>query len=400
MPSSTLVVAARRGPLQEEHVVLVDHGLQLPGGVRYVGQQLGKRLPDPVLAPPDAGRRNEDGLIGVVGDDFIQIARALPPPAAARRRPARPPHPPFTPRAPRPGNRPPRHGCRTLMGLPVTLPQPCCPAPPPTGPPGQAMTRTASTRRRRPRPSGGAGDRPGHPGPRHPRHAGPGHHRSARPRRDLGAAAPGRPQTEQARHHARHVPRAGHARTRTRARRAGQRAAPLAPPARTLAVTCHARHGSHPAGLTTRPAARPWHAGQAERAFGDMQVRGQPGRAGADRSEGQALRGIAACHGFPLTGSAAATATRLGRQRIRSGATNDGGSWVRTRSTKIKANDRAYATGRRRAAARRGAARPGPARPGAASAVYLETWNWTRAMSWQTFAKISWRSRLCSSSAS
>ena len=39
-----------RGPLEEEHVALVDLRLQLPGRVRHVGQQLGERLADAVLA--------------------------------------------------------------------------------------------------------------------------------------------------------------------------------------------------------------------------------------------------------------------------------------------------------------------------------------------------------------
>ncbi len=65
-----------RGPLQEEHVALVDLRLQLPGRVRHVGQQLGERLADAVLAPLDARRGDEDGVVGVVGDDPVQVTCA------------------------------------------------------------------------------------------------------------------------------------------------------------------------------------------------------------------------------------------------------------------------------------------------------------------------------------
>jgi pimeloyl-ACP methyl ester carboxylesterase len=56
-------------------------------------------------------------------------------PGSPRREPAppRPPHPLPTPQAPRAGVVPQRHGCRILVGLPTTLPQPRCSSPSPTG---------------------------------------------------------------------------------------------------------------------------------------------------------------------------------------------------------------------------------------------------------------------------
>ncbi len=65
-----------RGPFQEEHVALVDLRLQLPGRVRHVGQQLGKRLADAVLAPLGARRGDENGVVGVVGHDPVQVTPA------------------------------------------------------------------------------------------------------------------------------------------------------------------------------------------------------------------------------------------------------------------------------------------------------------------------------------
>jgi hypothetical protein len=65
-----------RGPFQEQHVILVNLGLQIPGRVRHVGEQLGEGRPDAVLAAPGPGRRNEDRIVGVVSDDLVQIACA------------------------------------------------------------------------------------------------------------------------------------------------------------------------------------------------------------------------------------------------------------------------------------------------------------------------------------
>jgi hypothetical protein len=62
-----------RGPFQEQDVALVDLGLQIPGRVRDVREQLGERRPDALLTTQDAGRADEDGVVGVVGDDFIQV---------------------------------------------------------------------------------------------------------------------------------------------------------------------------------------------------------------------------------------------------------------------------------------------------------------------------------------
>jgi len=65
-----------RGPFQEEHVAFEDQCLQIPGRVRHIGEQLSERLPDAVLAALDACGRDEDSVVGVVGDDSIQVARA------------------------------------------------------------------------------------------------------------------------------------------------------------------------------------------------------------------------------------------------------------------------------------------------------------------------------------
>ena len=66
----------RRGPLQEEHVALVDLRRERPVRVRHVGQQLGERLADAVLAPLDARRADEDRVVGVVLDDPVQVPGA------------------------------------------------------------------------------------------------------------------------------------------------------------------------------------------------------------------------------------------------------------------------------------------------------------------------------------
>ena len=64
-----------RGPLQEKHVALVDLRLEFPGRVRHVGQQAGERLADAVLAPLDPRGGDENGVVGVVGDDPVQVSR-------------------------------------------------------------------------------------------------------------------------------------------------------------------------------------------------------------------------------------------------------------------------------------------------------------------------------------
>src|SRR5579875_4198349 len=52
-----------RGPLQEEQVTLVDLGFQVPGRVRYFGEQPRERRPDPLLAAQDPCRGDEDGVV-------------------------------------------------------------------------------------------------------------------------------------------------------------------------------------------------------------------------------------------------------------------------------------------------------------------------------------------------
>ena len=44
-------------------------GFQVPGRIRHIGEQLGEGRPDAVLAALDAGRGDEDSIVGVVGDD-------------------------------------------------------------------------------------------------------------------------------------------------------------------------------------------------------------------------------------------------------------------------------------------------------------------------------------------
>src|SRR6202044_817460 len=65
-----------RGPLKEEHVAFEDQRLQVPGRVRHIGKQLSERLPDAVLAALDASRRDKHSVVGVVGDDSIQVPPA------------------------------------------------------------------------------------------------------------------------------------------------------------------------------------------------------------------------------------------------------------------------------------------------------------------------------------
>ena len=67
------VAAALGAPLQEQDVVLVDGGLDVPGGLRDLAEELGERLADAVLAALDACWGDEDGVVAVVGDDLIQV---------------------------------------------------------------------------------------------------------------------------------------------------------------------------------------------------------------------------------------------------------------------------------------------------------------------------------------
>jgi hypothetical protein len=49
------VAAALGAPLQEQDVVLVDGGLEVPGGLRDLAEELGEGLADAVLAAEHAG---------------------------------------------------------------------------------------------------------------------------------------------------------------------------------------------------------------------------------------------------------------------------------------------------------------------------------------------------------
>src|SRR6516164_7069417 len=49
-----------RCPFQEEDVMFIDLGFQVPGRVRHIGEQLCEGRPDAVLATLDAGRGDED----------------------------------------------------------------------------------------------------------------------------------------------------------------------------------------------------------------------------------------------------------------------------------------------------------------------------------------------------
>jgi hypothetical protein len=65
-PSSAL-------PPEQQDVVLVDSGFDVPGDLRHLADELGERLADAVLATLDAGRGDEDGVVAVVGDDLLQV---------------------------------------------------------------------------------------------------------------------------------------------------------------------------------------------------------------------------------------------------------------------------------------------------------------------------------------
>ena len=56
--------------------MFIDLGLQVPGRVRHIGEQKCEGRPDAVLATLDAGRGDEDSIVGIVSDDLIQVARA------------------------------------------------------------------------------------------------------------------------------------------------------------------------------------------------------------------------------------------------------------------------------------------------------------------------------------
>src|SRR5262249_34675973 len=61
------------GPLQEEDVALVGLSRQLPLRVQHVGEQLREPRPHAVLTALDPGGCDEDRVIGVVGDDLVQV---------------------------------------------------------------------------------------------------------------------------------------------------------------------------------------------------------------------------------------------------------------------------------------------------------------------------------------
>src|ERR687897_3430121 len=67
------VAAALGAPLQEQDVVLEDGGLDVPGRLGHLAEELGERLADGVLAALHAGRGDEDGVVAVVGDDLVQV---------------------------------------------------------------------------------------------------------------------------------------------------------------------------------------------------------------------------------------------------------------------------------------------------------------------------------------
>src|SRR5206468_5665594 len=70
------VAAALGPPLQEQDVVLVESGLEVPGRLGDLAEELGERLADAVLAAEHTGRGDEDGVVAVVGDDLLQILAA------------------------------------------------------------------------------------------------------------------------------------------------------------------------------------------------------------------------------------------------------------------------------------------------------------------------------------
>jgi hypothetical protein len=60
-------------PLEQQDVLLVDLGREVPLGLRDVGQELRERLPDPVLTPEDSLRGDEDRVVRVVRDDLLEL---------------------------------------------------------------------------------------------------------------------------------------------------------------------------------------------------------------------------------------------------------------------------------------------------------------------------------------
>jgi hypothetical protein len=61
------------GPLEEKHVIRPGLVLDVPGRLGQVGEQLRERCPDTVLAAAHARGRDHDGVIGEIGDDFIDV---------------------------------------------------------------------------------------------------------------------------------------------------------------------------------------------------------------------------------------------------------------------------------------------------------------------------------------
>jgi hypothetical protein len=67
-----LVPTALGAPLQVEHV-LREHGFEVPLRLRHIGQQLGEHLPGAVLAAVDLLLHHQDRVVGVVGDDLLEV---------------------------------------------------------------------------------------------------------------------------------------------------------------------------------------------------------------------------------------------------------------------------------------------------------------------------------------
>src|ERR1700677_122293 len=63
------------GPLEEEDVAVENLCPQVPGCIGQIVEQFDKHLPDAVLAARCAGRREDDGIVGVVGGDLVEVAR-------------------------------------------------------------------------------------------------------------------------------------------------------------------------------------------------------------------------------------------------------------------------------------------------------------------------------------
>jgi hypothetical protein len=50
--------------------------LRIPVRIRNVNKQLNESRPHAILPAPDPCRSNEDRVVGVVGDDLVQVASA------------------------------------------------------------------------------------------------------------------------------------------------------------------------------------------------------------------------------------------------------------------------------------------------------------------------------------